>query len=247
MKKLTKMDLFTLLVIVMVMINNIEHISFVHYSFAQHVFPQLPYDWLNKLHSAIVVVIIELSIIVFVIKGKKIWAGLFTFSIFILSIVYYDVIDGYELMTTQEKVSTILLSLIYTISIYIFSDMFSENINKDSLISELDRTISEKEQTISEKDQELKTIRNSKTDLERTKSKLGLDIMNREADMSDKKQELSEIENRMSELKLQRSEFEKEQSKVREELTCPYCKKYKATTINQLNAHKGSCDKKPNV
>jgi len=114
---------FTYLVIVLVMVNNIEHLAWVHYNIARHWFQ---YDWINHLHSVIVVVIIELSIIELVRRGKIGFAGFYTLCLFILCLIYYPLSDYKEKAAYGNLIAAIIFSLMFTISIWYFSILAAE-------------------------------------------------------------------------------------------------------------------------
>ena len=122
---------FTYLVIVLVMTNNIEHLAFVHYNIARHWFS---YDWMNHLHSVVVVVIIELSIIELVRRGKISFAGFYTFCLFILSLIYYPLYDYVLQAAWGNLIAAIVFSFMFTISIYYFAILAAEkkDVNNES-------------------------------------------------------------------------------------------------------------------
>jgi len=78
MKTLFTVKNFVLLVILLVMANNIEHLSWVHQLIARKWFSG------SIWHSIAVVIIIELAIIVMVKKGELGFAFLFASCIFVL-------------------------------------------------------------------------------------------------------------------------------------------------------------------
>jgi hypothetical protein len=125
MKLLSKLPsgTFTYIVIILVMINNIEHLAWVHYNIARHWFQ---YDWMNHLHSVIVVVIIELSIIELVRRGKIGFAGFYTLCLFILCLIYYPLADYKDKAAWGNLIAAIIFSLMFTISIWYFSILAAE-------------------------------------------------------------------------------------------------------------------------
>ncbi len=60
-----------LFVITLVMLNNVEHMAVVHHELSRKLFPELLGDWVNKLHSFIVVIIFEIVLITFVRERKR--------------------------------------------------------------------------------------------------------------------------------------------------------------------------------
>lgn len=217
-------------VIVLVMINNVEHLAFVHYTLAQHVFPVLGFDWMNKLHSVIVVVIFEIVVITFVIKGEHTFAGLFTCCIFILSLVYYDVP---ELITKGQYIdvlSATTYSLIFTISIYMFSRMLADEFKVDERIINLETLVndlrSNLQQSVSKCDETTAMLNDTKTELDHTQNEL--------------KEKLSELHHITKTANQLRSDADK----VLEKLKCPYCG-VQNESEGQLRAHKGHCQHNP--
>jgi hypothetical protein len=114
---------FTYLVIVLVMINNIEHLAYVHYNIARHWFH---IDWMNPWHSVLVVVIIELSIIELVRRGKIGFAGFYTLCLFVLCLIYYP-LDTYVAQAAWGNlIAAVVFSFMFTISIWYFSILAAE-------------------------------------------------------------------------------------------------------------------------
>jgi hypothetical protein len=114
---------FTYLVIILVMINNIEHLAYVHFGLARHWFR---YEWMNQLHSIIVVVIIELSIIELVRRGKIGFAGFYTLCLFVLSLIYYPLSEYVNRAAWGSLIAAIVFSIMFTISIWYFSVLAAE-------------------------------------------------------------------------------------------------------------------------
>ena len=117
MKKLFTINNFVLLVIVLVMANNIEHLSWVHQLIARHWFG----SGVSIAHSIIVVVIIELGIIVLIKKGEIGYALMFSVCIFILSLIYYPIGDYYTTHDWSKAIAAVVYSYMYSFSIFHFS------------------------------------------------------------------------------------------------------------------------------
>lgn len=225
MKRIT-INHFVMLVIAFVMANNIEHISYVHFSLAKQVFPDL---WMNKLHSVVVVIIIEVSIMVFVIKGLQKWALLFTISIFVLSLDYYEIFT--EIQSVRWYISSFVFSLIYTVSIYIFSEMFAELSKENKQSSDISTRIKK----LLEKEKEVET---SILEKEKIEVRVTDELASLSNDLEEGRVSLAK-ETERAELLL------KEKAEIEQELTCEHCGDYKATNFRQLNAHKGKCFNNP--
>ena len=121
-KRILSIDNFILLVILLVMVNNVEHCAFVHYQVARRVFDMV---WMNKAHSVAVVIIIELSIVVFVVKGDHKAALFFTMMLFVLSMLYYDFRTFWINAEYEKILAAVTYSTMFTASIYIFSRMYA--------------------------------------------------------------------------------------------------------------------------
>lgn len=108
------------LVIALVMLNNIEHLAWVHYDIARHVFSA---DWMNWTHSVMVVVIIEIAIIVLVRKGMDVFAGVYTFMLLILTLLYYPLGEYWVNGEFARLLAAVIYSLMFTLSIWYFARM----------------------------------------------------------------------------------------------------------------------------
>lgn len=120
MKKLFTAENGITLVIALVMLNNIEHLAWVHYDIARRVFAA---DWMNWLHSVLVVVIIEIAIIVLVRKGMDVFAGVYTFMLLILTLLYYPLGEYWNNGELARLLAAIIYSLMFTLSIWYFARM----------------------------------------------------------------------------------------------------------------------------
>jgi predicted Zn-ribbon and HTH transcriptional regulator len=123
MKKLFTSENVITLVIILVMLNNVEHLAWVHYDIARHVFPTI---LMNKAHSIIVVVIIELAIIVLVRRGMDAFAGVYTVMLLALSLLYYPMSEYWKTGEYARFIAAIIYSLMFTLSIWYFARMAAE-------------------------------------------------------------------------------------------------------------------------
>lgn len=149
-------SVFLYSVIALVMLNNIEHLAWVHHDIARHVFP-LP--WLNKAHSVAVVIIIELSIIVLVRRGQHQFALVYTLMLLALSLIYYPVGEYWANGQHGRAIAAVIYSLMFTLSIYYFARMAAGEKSPDAervqeLISKLHHTNTSMQQ----KDKELQQL-----------------------------------------------------------------------------------------
>lgn len=113
-----------LLVIILVMVNNVEHLAHVHFSIARHNlgFSMQAY----AIHSIIVVLIVELAIIEFVRRGKHIYAAVYTALLFVLQMVYYPIQTWLQNGDYDKVLAAVLYCLLFTLSIYHFAKLFAE-------------------------------------------------------------------------------------------------------------------------
>jgi len=209
-----------LLVIALVMLNNVEHLALVHYTIAQRPFPILAFDWVNKAHSTLVVIIFEIVIITFVLAGKKGFSIFFTWCLFILSMIYYDAPGLMISARHQDLVAATVYSTIYSISIYMFSEMLAQWYHEQRMDQFAQKKIDGLRADLSEAREGLKQSATTITKLE-----------------------ASQIE--LQQLRVQLKQYEKEKQVARERLTCPFCHTFQAETEGQLRSHKGHCPDNP--
>lgn len=122
MKQIKKHSL--LIVIILVMTNNLEHLAYVHYNVSHQLLGGIG----SIIHSIVSVFVIELSIIAFVRNGMKKFALLFTIFLFVLSMLYYPVRNYAIQGQWEELLAALVYSLLYTISIYMFSELYYSKI-----------------------------------------------------------------------------------------------------------------------
>ena len=228
---------FLVAIMLLPMLNNIPHIASIYYQYSSQFFPTTEFSWfpgvqdpINKLHAIFVVMAIDISIIYFTIKGEKYWVAFLVLTIGYFNMAYYDLIDGFEVMKTQEIISKIMLSVFNTASIYIFPHLIHKKITQEKTQENIQHKIEKRQKFLGEIGQQVQAKR---SELERTTSDL-------EQTSSDLERKQSDLERTTSDLKQTTSELER-----KEELTCPYCKEFVAETTNQLNAHKGRCKQNP--
>lgn len=113
-----------LLVIILVMVNNVEHLAHVHFGIARHNlgFSMQAY----AIHSIIVVLIVELAIIEFVRRGKHIYAAVYTALLFVLQMVYYPIQTWLQNGDYDKVLAAVIYCILFTLSIYHFAKLFAE-------------------------------------------------------------------------------------------------------------------------
>ncbi len=214
-------------VIALVMLNNVEHLGHVHYTLSVKLLPELIGDWLNKLHSVVVVIIFEVVVITFAREGKKGYSLFFTFCIWILNMIYYKapelLINGdYEQLTAATVYSTI-----FTISIYMFSEMLAEYYQEQNVVKILESKLVELRSELKQSQSELKDCHAELVEAQTV-----------QANLSECRAELVEAQNALK-------QYQEAESKAKKDLTCPYCKSYQAESQGSLTAHKGHCPDNP--
>jgi hypothetical protein len=137
-----KTNKFLLLVVVLAMLNNLEHSAYVYHSISKHTFG-IP--WLDWLQAGLVVVIIDLAVIAFVVNGRHKEAGIYSIAIFLINLIYSDGINMFFLQPIvpgtliNHGSAKIIYALMFTYSIYIFSKMYFERLEneKEEVASQL--------------------------------------------------------------------------------------------------------------
>lgn len=213
------------------MINNVEHLSYVHYQLAHHVLPVISFDWLNKAHSIAVVLIFEIVIITFVMEGHKGFAGFFSFCIFILSQVYYEVPDLLAKGKYIEALAATTYSVIFTISPYMFSELLASHHEKQNEVM-----------------QQIETNHQLRQQLNQTKATLNQkesEAIKLQSTIEVLQSNYTNFQQQVITLTKTNSTLEKQIQAAKEKLKCPYCSDYTATTDGQLRAHKGHCPQNP--
>lgn len=213
------------------MLNNVEHLAWVHYEIANKPFPEIGEDWLNKLHSLLVVIIFEIVVITFVRSGQKGFSIFFTFCIWILSMIYYKAPDLFFQESWQNLTAATVYSTIFTISIYMFSEMLAEwyqDENKEKILCT----------RINELQAELKQSQANCTTFQSELDKWS-------AGYNELHKDMEELESENVKLRRQLTEYQKAEEAARESLRCPHCRDFIADTEGQLRSHKGHCPNNP--
>jgi hypothetical protein len=153
---------FTYIVIALVMVNNIEHLAYVHYSIARRWFQ---FDWMNQAHSVIVVVIVELAIIELVRRGKSGFAGFFTLCLFILSLIYYPLSSYLVSAAWGNLIAAVVFSIMFTISIWYFSLLAAEENEENNENESYRKKYQELAKTVNEWQRKLALFNTMETEL----------------------------------------------------------------------------------
>ncbi len=224
-KNFFRKPIFLLIIITLTMFNNLEHGAELYYRITEPIYPK---SWLPYIHlqAYFVIIVIDLAVIGFIVNGKTKDSKAFAFLLFIINLIFWDVLTG--ISTTHyadlPKISLLLAKIF-------FSAAFSYLIHKmSSLYFERVVGYSSLEQLKAEYDQALAEKKQITADLEHQKA---------EALTTLKKSLLLE-EKQLCSAKII--------SRIEQEFTCPHCNEYKAnylegipTAFKSLNAHKGTC------
>ena len=220
-----------LFVITLVMLNNVEHLAVVHHELSRKLFPELFGDWLNKLHSFIVVIIFEIVLITFVREGKKGYSIFFTFCIWILSMIYYHAPALFMNEQWTALTAAAVYSTIFTISIYMFSEMLAEWYQEESMVKILTNRINE---LLSD----YKTLKDNYTTLESNTNQY-------RAECDQSRSTIIDLQSQVTSLTSRINHYRELEAKSKKALTCTHCKDFIAESEAQLRAHKGHCPQNP--
>jgi|GEM_PF-1949857 Membrane-bound metallopeptidase len=224
-------------VIALVMLNNIEHLAYVHYIIARHLFPTYEQNWW---HSILVVIIIELSIIVLVNKGQENFALVYTLCLFALSLIYYPLDEYWQNGQYGRFMAAIIYSLMFTISIYYFARMAAERSYENSKL--LNRT-----RELDEARAELQEVRAKLQQSEANLNKATAECRNLHFKMVDSKDYLQQLNDTISEQKNELQQCKTELHQLRKfkqqiEAACT-CEKCGQTFESEASkrSHTGKC------
>ena len=141
MNKSKAFQLFLLLIIVLTMYNNLEHSAKVYYQISAN---SSYSDWYNHLQSFLVVIVIDLSIIAFIISTRHKESIVFAWVLFMVNCIFfdvagsmYDILNGkshVELITSFNRLlSKLIYSAIFSYSIHRFSYLWYESTQAEDL------------------------------------------------------------------------------------------------------------------
>ncbi len=176
-------QLFLLLIIVLTMYNNLEHSAKVYYQISANTsYP----DWYNHLQSFLVVIVIDLSIIAFIISTRHQESIVFAWVLFLVNCIFfdvagsmYDILNGkshVELITSFNRLlSKMIYSAIFSYSIHRFSYLWYESTQTEDLkervkyfetkfnlackeLSNVDQELNEAKQALESAENKIKSI-----------------------------------------------------------------------------------------
>ncbi|MDR6240954.1 hypothetical protein [Aureibacter tunicatorum] len=232
---------YLLIIIGLVMINNIEHLAYVHHDISRKLFGHEG----SMIHSIIVVVIIELSIMAFVINGKKTFALFFTIALFVLSMLYYDLRAFIAHGNWEQLISSTVYSTLFTIAIYMFSDMYNEKANDDSPNGDSEQNnLIQVQRDLNESELQLNEHKERNEELETMLEESGksLKVLTLNSGISQKALSLAQSE--LDALHLEIKDLQKISNAWMELCTCKHCGKL-FDNPNANRVHQGRCAKNP--
>jgi hypothetical protein len=211
-------------IIALVMLNNVEHLAYVHYSIEQ--LSPLASHW----HSVAVVLIVELSIMFFVRKGHDAFALVFTLLLLAIQLIYYPLNQYWDGGEYGKFMAAIIFSSMFTLSIYYFSRIAANRQQADATLHEFRAKYFEAEKQRSNAASE---CRNTASELQATKETLQQTL-----------QILSTHKAELHELKKEQQQFEKVRQAIAESCTCKKCGSTFATEASR-RSHEGRCKPTP--
>lgn len=219
--------IFLLIIIALTMFNNLEHGAELYYRITEPIYPE---SWLPYIHlqAYFVIIVIDLAVIAFIVNGKTKDSKAFAFLLFIINLIFWDVLTGISTTHIADvpKISLLLAKIFFSAAFsYLIHKMSSLYFERVVGYSSLEHLKAVHEQTLADQKQQIAEMEQAKADLVRYK------------------EQNSELEQK----ELSRSMII---SRIEQEFTCPHCTQYKAnylegipTAIKSLNAHKGTCNK----
>ena len=224
MKKLITSKNAIYLIIVLVMLNNVEHLAYVHQMIARKLFGTTELNWW---HSVASVCVIELAIMVFVIRGQDVFAGMFTFMLFVLSLIYYPM-DVYWVNGQWGKFfAAMIYSGMFTLSIYYFSRMAANRQQADAELVQYKNNYCEAERM---RHETIASLNQANKHLEETSRKL----QQAETELQQKTKELHQSNGELLELK-------KMELQVAASCTCKKCGRSFLSEASR-RSHEGRCN-----
>jgi hypothetical protein len=207
-------------IIALVMLNNVEHLAYVHYSIEQ--LSPLASHW----HSVAVVLIVELSIMFFVRKGHDAFALVFTLLLLAIQLIYYPLSDYWQQAQYGKFMAAVIFSSMFTLSIYYFSRIAAHRQQFDA---------------------ELHQWRAKYFEAEKQRSNAASDCRNKTHELHELATKLNQAtaklqltENELQKLKAERQQFEKIQQQIEISCTCKKCGSTFATEASR-RSHEGRC------
>lgn len=227
--------LFLLIIISLTMFNNLEHGAELYYKITKPIYPD---SWLPYIHlqAYFVIIVIDLAVIGFIVNGKTKDSKAFAWLLFIINLIFWDVLTGVasthyaDVQKISLLIAKIFFSAAFSYLIHKVSSLYFEKINGYSSIEQIKASY-EQEKAFKEQ---------LEADLEQSYIRENTCI-----------RKIEEIEKEHSEITKDHVKNIAKISRIEQELTCPHCSEFRPSiaegvlsAIKSLNAHKGVCLKK---
>lgn len=186
------------------MLSNIEHLAWGYYNVSRHLLTVGGWEvgqlsvptmsFFNKLHAFGVVVVFEITIMVFSVLGAKGFSLFFTIMLGILNLNYYPVLDYWEGQEWEKLISSIVYSTAFSVGIHMFAHTFSMMIKVNNTLSNIKQLKGKEEQLHTKIKEHNSTIKQRKNDIEQLIST----ISELEGKIEEKKTEFKSITAKVS-------------------------------------------------
>jgi hypothetical protein len=128
MNRYFKSENFLAGIIMLALLNNIEHVSTTYYQLSRKVLPVWEFAGLsldmNAIQAVLAILILDFAIIAFVVRGKHKIAGLYAAALFAVQLFYpIDFTADHSSIATW--IATILFAGMFSYTIYEFSKLYS--------------------------------------------------------------------------------------------------------------------------
>jgi hypothetical protein len=137
MNRYFKSENFLAGIIMLALLNNIEHVSTTYYQLSRKVLPVWKIAGislnLNALQAIAAILILDFAIIAFVVRGKHRIAGLYASALFAIQL-FYPIDFTSDHAETATWIATVLFAAMFSYTIYEFSRLYSEESDKKNAI-----------------------------------------------------------------------------------------------------------------
>lgn len=131
--KTLKNPLIPAIVLFLVLLGTVKHNALVYLRISPENFPE---PW-NFIYAAFIVLSIDAAVMVFVIHGKKVAAGVFSFAIMLVNLLYFlpaeELVEKFphDPVFSVKIAASLIFSGMYAYAIYQFSELFVKDIKED--------------------------------------------------------------------------------------------------------------------
>lgn len=129
MNRYFKSENFLAGIIMLALLNNIEHVSTTYYQLSRRVLPVWQFGGisldLNAIQAVAAILILDFAIIAFVVRGKHRIAGLYAGALFAVQL-FYPIDFAADDSSLPTWIATVLFAGMFSYTIYEFSKLYSE-------------------------------------------------------------------------------------------------------------------------